>query len=229
MWTWPGILRCKGEETHLQIKWIGSWIFSVRKYQKSTQKHPAGKAGALSLKEAQRPHSILSQTAAAQTFLLPHVFLTPTPRAEVRARLIELESFKIRISQRIKRLTRHAFYHHRYSAGSSTTQRKRSFPFDWSLQLWLLYWNKHFNYWYCALTRSSGGLLKNIVFMNIKPRFHPLIGKELTHTKDSRELEEKKTPCFLESYWVLLVLASRLYPKECLRNSGWCKVDFNAR
>ena len=31
------------------------------------------------------------------------------------------------------------------------------------------------------------------------------------------------------SYWVLLVLASRLYPRECMSNSRQCKGDFSAR
>lgn len=51
----------RGKRLHLQIKWIGSWIFSVRKYQKAPVATLAGEKSALSLEGSpETTHSILS-------------------------------------------------------------------------------------------------------------------------------------------------------------------------
>ena len=155
----------------------------------------------------------------------------PTPRAEVRARLTELESFKIRISQRIKRLIRHAFYHHRHSAGRSPIYRGREafhlievFSFDYytginilitDIVLWL---------------EVPGELLKHCLQANIKAKISSTDRERTNAYKGFKGTWGEKKHCFLfMSYWVLPVLASRLYPRECLSNSRWCKVDFNTR
>ena len=84
----------------------------------------------MSMKEAQRPHNVLSHSSDTDLSYCLMILSNRTPRADVRVRLIESESFKIRISQSIKSLIVHAFHHHRHSAGSNPIQRKRSFPFD---------------------------------------------------------------------------------------------------
>ena len=182
------------------------------------------------MKEAQRPHNVLSHSSDTDLSYCLMILSNRTPRADVRVRLIESESFKIRISQSIKSLIVHAFHHHRHSAGSNPIQRKRSFPFDWSLQLWLLYQNKHFNYWYCVLTRSSWRTLTHCLQVNIKAKISS-IDRERTnvHKGFKGTWEEKNHCCLFVSYWVLLVLASRLYPRECMSNSRQSKGDFSAR
>ena len=119
-----------------------------------------------------RDHTTSYQNSSSTDLRYRLVFLSnPTPRAEVRARLTELESFKIRISQRIKRLIRHAFYHHRHSAGRSPIYRGREafhlievFSFDYytginilitDIVLWL---------------EVPGELLKHCLQANIKAK-----------------------------------------------------------
>lgn len=135
-----------------------SCIFPVVNLRKTFRSTKQGKSQPWKCTKPRNCQCLSTTARQIRPLLLPGFSVSSAdPReVEVRARLMETEYSEIRTRQRIKkRLIKHPFHHSTLSAVSSPIKRKRKALNVIDIYSLTTYWNGHFNYRYCALTRSS--------------------------------------------------------------------------